>query len=243
MMDSVRRIVASFLAALLSATLLAGALAAQTPNELTLHAYALKYRQAGEALGLVSPLLSPSGTVELQPGSNTLVIRDTLAALNKITTVLRSYDQPSKPVTLELYIVRANRSQVSPPTPHSDLPEPLTRGLRSLFAYDIFEVQAQAQLISREGQAVTYSLGEDYEVSFRLGTISADRQVKLADLRILRRTGRAAAPLLYYDLVNLRLDQPKILGLAKSESSPVALMFVLTLRNGNAARRLPRREP
>jgi hypothetical protein len=242
-MDSVRRIVASFLAAVF----LAGALAAQTvqvqANELILHAYALKYRQAGEAVSLVSPLLSRAGTVELQPGSNTLVIRDTPASLNKITMVLRSYDQPARPVILELYIVRASRSQVSPPTPRSDLPEPLTRGLRSLLAYDIFETQAQAQLISREGQSVTYTLSEDYEVSFRLGTLSADRLVKLADLRIQRRTGQAAVPLLYYDLVNLRLDQPKILGLAKSESSPVALMFVLTLHSGNAARRLPRREP
>jgi type II secretory pathway component GspD/PulD (secretin) len=129
-MDSVRRIVASFLAAVF----LAGALAAQTvqvqANELILHAYALKYRQAGEAVSLVSPLLSRAGTVELQPGSNTLVIRDTPASLNKITMVLRSYDQPARPVILELYIVRASRSQVSPPTPRSDLPEPLTRGLR-----------------------------------------------------------------------------------------------------------------
>ena len=77
---------------------------------------------------------------------------------------------------------------------------------------------------------MTYTLSEDYEVSFRLGTLSADRLVKLADLRIQRRTGQAAVPLLYYDLVNLRLDQPKILGLAKSEESREALMVVLTIR-------------
>jgi hypothetical protein len=239
-MDSVRRIVASFLAAFL----LAGALAAQAPTELSLHAYAFKYRRASDALSLVSPLLSLHGTVELQPGSNTLVVRDIPAVISRITPVLLSYDQPARPVTLELYIVRASRSQVSPPTPHSDLPEALTRGLHALFSYDVYEVQAQAQVASQEGQPVTYSLGDDYEVGFRLGAISADRQVKLADLRILRRNGKAAAvPLLYYDLVNLRLDQPKILGLAKSESSPVALLFILTVRNGSVPRRLPRREP
>src|SRR5436305_14166147 len=99
MMGSLRRILASFLAAVF----LAGALAAQAPTELTLHAYALKYRRAGDALSLVSPLLSLHGTVELQPGSNTLVVRDIPSVISRITPVLLSYDHPARPLTLELY--------------------------------------------------------------------------------------------------------------------------------------------
>jgi hypothetical protein len=239
-MVSVRRIVASFL----TAVFLAGALAGQTqgPGELILHAQAFKYRRAADALALVSPLLSQHGTVELQPGSNTLVIRDTPSIIKRIIPVLRTYDQPARALNLELYIVRASRSMVSPALPRSNLPETLTRRLRSLLAYDSFEVQAQALLSTREGQAVTYALADDYEVSFRLGTVSADQQVKLSDFRVLRRERRLAVPLLSYGLVNLRLDQPQTLGLAKSESSPEALMFVLTLRNGEVARRV-QKEP
>src|SRR5947199_7028844 len=136
---------ASFLGALLVACL-ASVLAAATPaDELKLHAYALKYRRAGDAVALVSPLLSNRGTVELQPGSNTLVIRDTAPSLGRIIPALRNFDHPARPLTVELYVVRASRSQVSPPSPHSDLPEALTRRLRSLLAYDIYEMQAQAQ--------------------------------------------------------------------------------------------------
>ena len=233
-----RRIAASFL----TAVFLAGALAgqAQRPDELILLAHAFKYRRAGDALALVSPLLSQRGTVELQPGSNTLVIRDTPSIIKRVIPVLRTYDQPARALAMELYIVRASRSPVSPAVPRSNLPETLTRRLRSLLAYDSFEVQAQALLNTWEGQSVTYALAEDYEVSFRLGTISADQQVKLSDFRALRRDHRLAVPLLSYSLVNLRLDQPQTLGLAKSESSPEALMFVLILRNG--ARRL-QKEP
>ena len=166
-----------------------------------------------------------------------------MASLSRIIPVLLSYDHPAKPLTLELYIVRASRSQVSPAMPRSDLPEPLTRRLRALLAYDIYEVQAQAHLASQEGQAVTYALAEDYQVSFRLGTLFGDQQVRLADFQIQRRGDRKApnASLIHTNL-NLRLDQTMSLGLARSETSREALMVVLTLRNGEVARRVPRSE-
>lgn len=239
-MDSLRRTVASFLTAVFLVS--AFAAQAQTP-EVGLHAYALKYRRAGEAVALVSPLLSRDGTVELQPGSNTLVIRDTAAALGRILPVLRSFDHPARPLTLELYIVRASRSEVSPAVPRSDLPDPLTQRLRSLLTYDIYEVQAQAQLASFEGQAVTYALADDYKVSFRLGTLFGDQRVKLSDFRIVRRTDRRSpgAALIHTNL-NLRLDQTLSLGLARSEASREALMVVMILHNGEAGRRPQRAE-
>jgi hypothetical protein len=238
-MDSFRRTLASFLTAVF---LVAAAAQAQTP-EVSLHAYALKYRRAGEAVALVSPLLSPNGTVELQPRSNTLVVRDTAAALRRITPVLLSFDHPARPLTLEIYIVRASRSVVSPPISHSDLPDPLTQRLRSLLTYDIYEVQAQAQLASLEGQSVTYALAEDYKVSFRLGTLFGDQRVKLSDFRIVRRPDpRSPGAALIHTNLNLRLDQTLSLGLARSESSREALMVVMILRNGEVARRLQRAE-
>ena len=49
-------------------------------------------------------------------------------------------------------MVRASRATVSPQVQHSDLPEALTKRLRDLLAYDVFEMQAQAQLAGTEGQ-------------------------------------------------------------------------------------------
>lgn len=233
---SVRRIAASFL--ILS--FLAGACMAQgpsgNPGDLVLHAYTLKHRKASEALPLVSPLLSQRGTVELQPGTNTLVIRDSIAALSRIVPALRSYDHPARPLTLELYIVRAARS--ASPDVRSDLPAALTRRLSALLQYNVFEVRAQAQLASLEGQSVTYALSSDYEVSFRVGNVQAPGRVKLSDFRISRRDGRTKPQqLLIHTNLSLRLDQTTSLGLARSEMSPEALMVVLTLRQGDAGRR------
>jgi hypothetical protein len=245
---AVRRIAAS----LLVLSFLGGACAAQSgrpqgpsgnPEDLVLHAYTLKHRKASEALPLVSPLLSQHGTVELQPGTNTLVLRDTMASLSRIVPALRAYDHPARPLTLELYIVRASRSAVAEAAPRSDLPAPLTRRLRGLLNYDIYEVQAQAQLASLEGQAVTYAVGGEYEVSFRVGTVLAPGRVKLSDFRISRR-GRSGPPpqhLLIHTNLSLRLDQTTSLGLARNENSPQALMVVLTLRSGDPGRRPPQR--
>lgn len=233
-------LVLSFLAAAGAAQSRPPAPPAGNQGDLVLHAYTLKHRKASEALPLVSPLLSPRGTVELQPGTNTLVLRDTITSLGRIVPALRAYDHPARPLTLELYVVRANRSASQ--ELRSDLPEPLTRRLSALLPYNIYEVRAQALLASLEGQAVTYTLSSDYEVSFRVGTVLAPGRVKLSDFRVSRNTRRSGRSdpqpqLLIHTNLSLLMDQSTFLGLARSESSPEALMVVLTLRSGDPGRR------
>lgn len=223
-------------------TLMAGVLPAapqgvQDPREIVVRAYTFKYQRASEAVMMVYPLLSPRGTVELQPGGNTLVIRDTAEAIRKLMPVLRGYDHPARNLRLEVYVVRASRATVSPQVQHSDLPEELTKRLRSMLAFDSFEKQAQAQLAGTEGQLVGYELGPEYKVSFRFGTLSDDRRVKLSSFRISRHPeGKPETDLLHANLT-LSVDHTTCLGLAPTESSPEALMLVLTLRDGESSRR------
>jgi hypothetical protein len=232
----VRRSIASFLLILLTA---ASALLAQpqvpgpAPGEVVLRAYTFKYQQAGEALSLVYPLLSARGTVEFQPQANTLVIRDTQEYVRRIMPVLKDFDRPARPLRLEVIVVRASRSQVSPPVRRSDLPEQLTQRLHALLAYDSFERQAQAQLAGVEGQWVVYEVGPEYRVSFRFGILRSKQRVKLSNFRIARRVeGRPEATLLQANL-SLVPDQTTSVGLANSETSREALMLVLTLRTGD----------
>ncbi|MEA2694425.1 MAG: hypothetical protein QOJ16_3812 [Acidobacteriota bacterium] len=199
---------------------------------LVLHAYTLKHQRASDAIPLVHPLLSERGTVELQPGDNTLVIRDVAGALSRILPVLRSFDHAPRPLRVDIMIVRASRSTVSPPMNHSDLPEELTRRLRKILLYDNYDMEAQAQLQPVEGESVTYEIGEGYQVAFRLGTVLPDRRVRLADFEIARRSPKRVPQELLHTNLNLWLDQTMSLGLAKSEGSREALMVVLTLRDG-----------
>jgi hypothetical protein len=231
----VRRSLASFLLILAVTSALLAQAPEPGPGEVVVRAYTLKHQRAGEALSLVYPLLSPRGTVELQPQGNTLVIRDTQATVKRIMPVLRAFDHPARPLRLEVIMVRASRSPVSPPVRRSDLPEQLTNRLQALLAYDVFETQAQAQLGGVEGQWVVYDLGPEFRVSFRFGTLLDEQRVKLSNFRISRRVeGRPEATLLQTNL-NIRIDQTTSLGLAKSEASREALMMVLTLREGDGA--------
>jgi type II/III secretion system protein len=225
---NVRRSIASFLLVLAVASPL---LAQGQGGEVVVQAYTFKYQRASEAVPLVYPLLSPRGTVEYQPAGNTLVIRDTQAAIQRIVPVLRRFDHPRLPLRLEVFVVRASRSVISP-AQGSDLPEWLTKRLHDLLTYDFYEMQAQAQLAGSEGQRVVYELGPEYKVSFRFGTLLDGQRVKLSNFRISRRSeGRPETNLIQTNL-NLWLDQTMSLGLAKSEASREALMVVLTLREG-----------
>jgi len=243
LLSPVRRAVLGLLCAVLLAPVCAAQAPAATPGpsaqggDLVLHAYTMRYRQASDAISLVFPLLSQRGTVELQPATNTIVIRDSPAALGRIVPVLRSYDHPSRPLNLDIYIVRAIRA---PGAARSELPEELTRRLRGLLPYDIYEVEAQAQLASREGQAVTYALGKEYEVSFRLGTLVNRQRVRLSNFRVLRRTEehRNGSALIHTNLL-LTLEQTTSFGLARTEQSSEALMVVMTIHY--APRAAPKR--
>lgn len=202
------------------------------PGEVVLRAYTFKYQRASEAILLVYPLLSERGTVELQPAGNTLVIRDTQAAIGRIMKVLRGFDHRSLPLRLEVFVVRASRSALSGDVHHSDLPDWLTKRLKDVLAYDNYEIQAQAQLGGIEGQAVVYELGPEYKMSFRFGTLLEGQRVKLSNFRISRRAGGRPETNLLQTNLTLWIDQTMSLGLAKNEASRGALMLVLTLREG-----------
>jgi hypothetical protein len=207
---------------------------------LRVYAYTLEYQPVGEALALVRPLLSARGTVELQPGGNTIVIRDSLEALTRIVPLLRQFDHKPEPLQLEIQIVQAFAAQAGGPSgfvtplsaPGSEVSPALVRRLRELLRYDSYRLQASARLDVKEGEDVLYQLGDSYTVGFRLGTLMGEKRVKLHDLRIARRavTGAFARPerQLLGTNVNLWLDQTLILGLAKDESAADALMVVFS---------------
>lgn len=228
-MSPVHRSIASFLLVLAVTSPL---WAQPQGGEVVVRAYTFKHQRASEAVILVYPLLSPRGTVEYQPAGNTLVIRDTQAAIRRIVPVLRRFDHPALPLRVEVFVVRASRSAVSGQPHRSDLPDWLTKRLHDLLAYDNYEMQAQAQLSGVEGQRVVYDLGSEYRVSFRFGTLLDGQRLKLSSFRISRQVdGRHEANLIQTNL-NLWLDQTMSLGLAKNEASREALMVVLTLRDG-----------
>ena len=208
--------------------------AAQVPREqpdegldLVVRAYTLEHQPAVEAIALIHSLLSERGAVELRPGGNTLVIRDSPAVVERLVRLLDDFDHPARPVRLALQLVRAGLGTASD-SAGDELPEALVRRLKELLRYDDYRLLAAAEMEIREGEQVVFELGDEFQVGFRMGTLLAGGRVKLHGFRVARQAGNPGSRQLIHTHLNLWLDKPMILGLARAESSDRALMVVLT---------------
>lgn len=201
-------------------------------GRLALHAYAMRHRPLNEAADLVRPMLSPVGTLELQPARRTLVVRDTLASLSRIAPALRRYDRPLEPLDVEVLVVRALAAG-DRPSAAPRVPGDLERRLRALLRYERYELVAEAHLRSRETEQVTYELGGGYEVRFQVGSLIQDRRVRLSGFQVARAgtdAGDEKSPPLIHTNLNVWLDRTVTLGLARTEGSSSALMVAVTCR-------------
>lgn len=201
-----------------------------------LYAYTLRHQAPGEALDLVRPMLSAEGTVRLQASTATLQVRDSAEVTRRIAAFLRSFDHPPLTLDLEVMVVRASSVAVSPqPANSPEIPAELLERWRNLLRYEHYQLMARAQLEPKEGEEVTYEMGAGYRVSFRLGTLLANRRIKLHNFR-LALAGEGREDELIHTNLNPWLNQSASLGLARDESSRTALMVVVICRN-------PRAEP
>jgi hypothetical protein len=205
---------------------------ARSSESLSLYVHHLEHQKALEAVQLVQPLLSPRGSVELRSAENTITVRDSLSSLTRIIPTLYRFDRPPRQLGIEVLVVQANRVAFSPAIQAPDVPATLLRYFRKLLPYSTYQVLARTEITPDEGQEVMYEVGAGFGVSFRLGTMVNDHNIKLHDFRIARRKEGERQQLLHTTL-SLRLDQPLALALAKEESSDRALLVVLTPKPGS----------
>jgi hypothetical protein len=212
--------------------------------EVMVHAYALRHQSAGDAIGLVKALLSPRGTVELQPSANALVLRDTAEALQRIIPLLVAFDHPPRPVNVELWLVRAMGPRPGasgqPVAKSSNLPPDLLRALSEHLPFEQYGLLGRSEVRAEEGKRMTFDVAGNYTVKFRVGTIVLEQRLRLNDFEvILRPDGEDPAPLVRSQL-NLWLDRTMVLALSPGEGSSTALMVVVRCRIPAAPAATPR---
>ncbi|MEE8525044.1 MAG: hypothetical protein V3T72_14000 [Thermoanaerobaculia bacterium] len=226
--------------------------AAESHSRLQVYAYTLRHQPVHEALAQIRDLLSQEGTVEVQAGGNTLVIRDFRSRIARVVPVLKSFDHPPQNLRFDIRIVRAGpKRQSRPPAApaasdhqgsesESGLSEQLEARLRSFLRYDDYQVLARAAITSREREEVTYSLGNTYSVSFRPGALMdsrAGQRLKLEGFRIYKHPdhptnkGRRLEPEeLFHATLNLWIGRPFSLVLTQDEARQEALLIAISCR-------------
>lgn len=236
------------LAAALAATSPLAAQVGGDPRAIHSYAYTLKHRETADIVDRVRPLLSEQGTVEEQPAKKTLVVRDLRRIISRdVIPLLKSLDQPPTPLRFDIRVLRAVDLPDSEDAgdaaarrvlagDSAEVPPELAEKLRRLLRYDDYRMLVEAGVSSREGEAVTYDLGETYTVSFRSGTVLGGKRLRLEDFQIEKRPpvtankGRRLEPLKLFDAtLNLWMDRPLTL-VAQDPGTGDALVISISCR-------------
>ncbi len=214
--------------------LLGSAVAVAAPaadEKLTARPFQFKFRDASRAASVIKPLISASGSVSIQPSSNTIVVTDTPAALRGIARAIAEYDAPPKTFTVELRLVAASNTRNPPPVPE-DLRE-ISAKLSGVLRFNRFDKLGEIRAMGREGDPVLADLDGSYRADFKMGEFDPISQtLQLSEFRILRvpQGGGEVQQIFRNSTLNLRIGQTVVLGASRLPDSNRILMLVLTAR-------------
>lgn len=201
---------------------------------LTSRSFKLTFKSPERAAAVIRPLVSPEGSISIQPATNTLVITDLPENIRQISEALQQFDAPARPFRVELQIVSASRS-ASPGKVAEDLKEVASR-LGAVLRYNVFEKLAEFEAQGKEGDSLANLRADGYRADLKIGEYDPlTRNLRLEEFRLSRaQAGKEGdsevAPILKRTSLNLKIGQTLILGASRLPESDRALMLVLTAR-------------
>lgn len=219
------------LALLIAPALFAAPAAADEP--LAARTFQFRYRDASQAAVVIKPLISASGSVSIQPSTNTLVITDSPAVLLEIAKALRAYDAPPQAFRIEVKLVAASRAAAAPPVAE-DLRE-IASKLSGVLRLNRFEKLGEVSARANEGEPVLTGLDTHYRAEFEVGEFDPVSQtIRLEQFRLTRLPEGSGdvLQLLKPTTINMRLDQTHVIGTSRLPNSDRILMLVLVASRG-----------
>jgi len=235
----VRRALLSILCAV-AAVFGSGAVsAADTVDPVLARAYEVKYKALADAAELVSPILSPQGSVTLQPRLKTLTVQDRVSVLDRVASLLRSFDVAPRNVeiAMSLFLGTDRREQEAgrsiPPSSMTTDVRGIAETLGDFTKWNAYESLGGRAVTGSEGGRVTVNLSEEYRVSYDIDTVR-DQTVKLTSFVLQRIThgpdGKEKAQDVYSASVVLPVGRMLMLGAAQNPESKRALFLTLQAR-------------
>ncbi len=237
-----RRLVAALLAAVLLAW--TGGVAAEsgsaTPSgPILARAYPVRFHPLADAAEVVSSVLSRDGSLTLKPKLKMLVVQDHASVLERVASLLQSFDLPPRnvEVTLALFLGTDRRDeeagrQAPPPGPPSREVRGVTETLADVTKWNAYESLGSRSVVGTEGAVVTADLSDDYRVVFEVESVTEKPDtIKFRSVRLerIRRgpDGSVQVQNLLTTANTLEAGKMWIVGAAQSPESKKALFLSL----------------
>lgn len=202
--------------------------AAAAQKSLSVKTYTFKHKDADKAAVVLKSLMSPEGSISIQPSTNSVVITDRPENLRAITAALAQYDTPPQAFKLSVRLVSAARVE-GPVAKTPDELKDIAPNL-SMLRYNAFENLGSANVDGREGEPGQIDLSTGYRADFKFGDYDpSSDSVKVTDLKISKLQGDQLTQILKPTTMNLKLGQTVILGAGKPQGQK-ALILVISAR-------------
>lgn len=230
-------------AALLVAAFALAALAAEPPasDPIVAKSYPVKFRPLADAEEVVSPVLSPDGSVSKQPRLKTITVVDRASIHERIPALLQSFDTPPRnvEVTLALFLGSDRREQESgrsipPDTLAADV-RGITETLADFTKWNAYSPIGGRSVTGAEGSRVEAMVSDDYRVEWTIGGVQESTgRLKLEGFTLERRTrgsdGTVTTQVLYRADIALVSGRMLVVGAAQNPESRKALFLTLQAR-------------
>ena len=202
-------------------------------------AYEVKFKSLADAAELVSPLLTPQGSVTLQPRLKTLTVQDRVSVLDRVASLLQSFDVAPRNVeiAMSLFLGTDRREQeagrIIPPSSMTRDVRGIAEALGDFTKWNAYEPLGGRAVTGVEGGRVTVNLSDEYRVAYDIDTVR-DQSVKLTNFVLQRVTrgadGKEKVQDVYSAAVVLPVGRMLMLGAAQNPESKRALFLTLQAR-------------
>ena len=208
-------------------------------DPLSARAYEVKFKSLADAAELISPLLTPQGSVTLQPRLKTLMVQDRVSVLDRVASLLSSFDVAPRNVeiAMSLFLGTDRREQeagrIIPPSSMTRDVRGIAETLGDFTKWNAYEPLGGRAVTGAEGGRITVNLSDEYRVTYDIDTVR-DQSVKLTNF-VLQRVTRAAdgkekVQDVYSAAVVLPVGRMLMLGAAQNPESKRALFLTLQAR-------------
>ena len=106
--------------------------------------------------------------------------------------------------------------------------------LGELLRYRSFNLLAERKIAAEDQEEVRMDVGLSYRLGFRLQSGSPEERIRLEGFQLNKIGANSESSPLIHTHLDLRSGKPMILGLAKTESSPEALVVVINYRESDS---------